>query len=362
MASGSSVRPSPDACPDENLLVLLAEGALEGEERRAIDRHLDACAECSRLVGHLAKLAVPATRAAPNRYKIIRQIGEGAMGVVWEAEDTTMNRRVALKFVRPEGANDKALRRRLLREARALAAVRHANVVAVYDAGEADDEVCLVLELVEGTNAREWCETVQRPLDEVVGVWRQASAGVAAVHRAGIVHRDIKPDNVFVSVDGRVLVGDFGLATGDLGTTMNLTVTGAVVGTPLYMSPEQLNGLPATAKSDQFALATSIWEAVAGERPFRGTTIGAIALAMTKPLPVPQRAPVEARRVLNVLQRGLEWDPAQRYPSVDAMLAALDQTQARAKPPSQSRGILLFAIGAVVVAALSAIGALIATR
>jgi eukaryotic-like serine/threonine-protein kinase len=341
------------ACPDENLLVMLAEGVLEGPERQRIDRHLDGCPECSQLVVHLARLAAPG-RPAPPRYKVIRQIGEGAMGVVWEAEDTNLHRKVALKFVRPEGADNRALRRRLLREARALAQVRHANVVSVYDAGEADDEVCLVLELVTGTNARTWRQAGPRSLDEIVEVWKQAAAGVAAVHRAGIVHRDIKPDNVLVSDDGRVLVGDFGLATGDFGltTTTNLTESGAVLGTPLYMAPEQLADRPATARSDQYALCASIWEAILGERPFRGSTIAAIVLAMSKPVSIPRCGPRE-RRVLQVLARGLDPDPERRYRDVDALIAALE------RPPSRA-GLLLAAAGAVVVVASAA--ALLVTR
>ena len=346
-------------CPDENELVLLAEGGLEGKARRRIDRHLDGCAECSRLVGHLAKLAVPGQTpgtfgeaapglAVPIRYKIIRQIGEGAMGVVWEAEDTNLHRRVALKFVRPEGAKDQALRRRLLREAKALARVRHANVVSVFDAGEADDEVCLVLELVVGTNARAWRDAAPRSHDEIVEVWRQAAAGLAAVHRAGIVHRDIKPDNVFVADDGRVLVGDFGLATGDLGTTMNLTVTGAVVGTPLYMAPEQLAGAPATANSDQFALCSSMWEAIVGERPFRGDTIAEIALAMTKPLAIPPHATRNQRDVIAVLRRGLAWDPTERHPSIGALAIALDRARTGRSPRRRSLVVAGICVGVAV--------------
>ena len=354
LASGSASGSSP-ACPDENVLTALAEGVLEGAARLEVDRHLDGCAECHKLVAVLARLAAP-PRPAPPRYKIIRQLGEGAMGVVWEAEDTSLNRRVALKFVRPEGADNRALRRRLLREARALAQVRHQNVVSLYDAGEADDEVCLVLELVVGTNARVWRDAVPHTFAEIQDVWRQAAAGVAAVHRAGIVHRDIKPDNVLVADDGRVLVGDFGLATGDLGhTTTNLTISGAMIGTPLYMSPEQLNGDAATAKSDQYALCASFWEAVVGERPFRGTTIGAIVLAMTKPPTIPRVADPE-RRVLAVLARGLDPDPARRYPDVDALLAALDRPA-----PTRKRAVM-FAIGAACLAAATTVTVLAVTR
>jgi serine/threonine protein kinase len=365
---GGAAPESAEACPDENVLVSLAEGSIDGEDRRAIDRHLDGCAECSKLVAHLAKLAVPEWRDAgavnvrsgpTERYKIVRQLGQGAMGVVWEAEDTNLGRRVALKFVRPEGANKQSLRRRLLREARALAQIRHVNVVQVFDAGEADDEVCLVLELVDGTNARAWREAAPRTLDETLAVWRQAAAGLAAVHRAGIVHRDIKPDNVLVAADGRVLVGDFGLATGDLGVTTT-TVSGAVIGTPLYMAPEQLAEAPATAKSDQFALCASIWEAVVGERPFRGATIAAIVLAMSRPPVMPAmtgRSRAEVR-TLEVLARGLDPNPARRYPDIDALLAAL----ADPAPSTNRSSLILAAIGAAVFVALAVIVAISLSR
>ncbi len=349
---------SPGECPDENLLVELAEGKLAGNARDAIDRHLDTCAECSRLVIELAKLAQP-VRNAPKRYQVIRQLGAGAMGVVWEAQDSHLHRKVALKFVKPEGVDDKALRKRLLREARALAQVRHPNVMAVYDAGEADEEICLVLELVNGSTARVWRGAKPRTTSEIVAVWRQASAGVMAVHRAGIVHRDIKPDNVFVSDDGRVLIGDFGLARGgDLGhTTTTLTVSGAVIGTPLYMSPEQLHGATATKKSDQFALAASIWEGVLDERPFRGTTIAAIVLAMQKVPEIPKTATPEQRRVLAILQKSLDPDPAKRFDEIDGLIAALTDPVKRS-----SKTALWIGIGVVVLAVCATVAVLAATR
>ena len=355
-------------CPDENMLALLSEDALDAAERLAIERHLDGCAPCTRLVGELATLVAP-SRSAPKRYRILRQLGEGAMGVVWEAEDANLQRRVALKFVRPEGVGDRERRTRLFREARALAQLRHPNVVSVYDAGElgsdgsvADEltestgsatELFLALELVVGTNARTWRAAASRTCAEILAVWKQAAAGIAAVHRAGIVHRDIKPDNVLVSDDGRVLVGDFGLATGELGApTTTLTVEGVMVGTPLYMSPEQLSGDPATAKSDQFALCTSIWEALVGQRPFSGGTVGAIAIAMTKPLALPRSG---ERAVFGVLARGLDPDPARRYPDVDALITAL----ALGAAPRRRR--VRYAIGALGLGALVAVAAVAMT-
>jgi tRNA A-37 threonylcarbamoyl transferase component Bud32 len=356
VSSSRQIYLAPGTCPDENLLVELAEGKLAGSARSTIERHLDTCPECSRLVIELAKLAAPA-KNAPKRYNIIRQLGAGAMGVVWEAEDTHLHRKVALKFVKADGTDDKALRKRLLREARALAQVRHPNVMAVYDAGEADDEVCLVLELVVGSNARVWRNAKPRAIPEILAVWRQAAAGIAAVHRAGIVHRDIKPDNVFVADDNRVLVGDFGLARGNaMDTTTSLTVSGAVIGTPLYMSPEQLHGATATQKSDQFALCASIWEALLDERPFRGTTIAAIVLAMQKVPEVPKTATPEQRRLLVILQKGLDPDPTKRFENIDALIAALEP------PKAKNRASLYIGIAAVGLAVGGTIAVLGATR
>ncbi|HEU0031742.1 MAG TPA: protein kinase [Kofleriaceae bacterium] len=352
-------------CPDENLLTLLGEeGALDPEQRAAIDHHLDGCAPCSRLVRELATLAAP-SRSVPPRYRIIRQLGEGAMGVVWEAEDTNLRRRVALKFVRDDarsGSDAGARRARLFREARALAQLRHPNVVSVYDAGEVagdrgEPELFLALELVAGANARAWRDAAQRTPDEILAVWRQAAAGLAAVHRAGLVHRDIKPDNVFVADDGRVRVGDFGLAIGELTNATALTASGAVVGTPLYMAPEQLDGDPATAKSDQFALCIAIWEALAGARPFPGTTIAALAIAMSKRPAIPRGA--TPRHVFAALARGLDPDPARRFTDIDELLAALDDRDPRdhgARRPVSSRRTLAGALGA---AALAAAGTLV---
>ncbi len=277
----------------------------------------------------------------PGRYRILRKLGAGAMGVVWEAEDKQLHRKVALKWVTPAAAGDKGYRSRLLREARALAQIHHPNVMAVYDVGEAGDELYLALELIDGTTAREATPSL--------AIWRQAGAGLAAVHAAGIVHRDVKPENVFVARDGRVVIGDFGLATGDLGETImasNLTATGAVVGTPLYMPPEQLHGDPATAKGDQFSLCVCAWEAITGKRPFDSTTIAGLAVAMLKAPPVP--AGVD-RRLVAALQRGLAPEPEQRWPDIPALLAALEPA------PAKRRGGMIAVIAAVAVGAAGAV-------
>jgi tRNA A-37 threonylcarbamoyl transferase component Bud32 len=312
------------SCPDENVLGLLVEGGLE--DRGPIERHLDGCAACSAVLAELGRLAAPA-RSVPARYRIVRQLGAGAMGVVWEAEDRMLKRRVALKWVRPDRAADGERRARLLREARALAQLRHPNVVAVHDVGELGTELYLALELVDGATARAWrAGPGARSPDEILALWRQAAAGLAAIHRAGIVHRDVKPDNVLVARDGRVLIGDLGLATGDLDDPeLDLTVSGQLLGTPAYMSPEQLTGEPATANSDQFALCVCLWEALAGTRPFAGASIAALAVAMLAPPVIP--AGVD-RALFATLLRGLAPDPAHRWPDVAGLLDALSRRPA----------------------------------
>ena len=362
MRARPSQRSRSATCPDENELVQLADGALGVTRRASIDRHLDSCGACMCLVAELAGMAAP-MRPVPERYKIVRQLGAGAMGVVWEADDKNLNRRVALKFVRPDtssdGADGRELHARLFREARALAQLRHPNIVSVYDVGRSGDaEVFLALELVIGTDARAWRNAKTRTAAEILGVWRQVAAGVAAVHAAGILHRDIKPDNVLVADDGRVLLGDFGLATDTRGTTTKeaLTTAGAIVGTPIYMAHEQLLGEPASRKTDQYALCASIWEALLGERPFSGPTLGAMAMAMLRGPTIPTNRRRD-RHIFEVLARGLDPDPRKRWPSVDALVKALS-TRPTTAAPSKMRAVLL-ALGTASVAAAATVGVLV---
>jgi protein kinase-like protein len=280
------------------------------------------------------------------------------MGEVWEAEDTVLGRRVALKFVRPESTADRQYQARLIREARALARLRHPGVVAIHDLGHNDDgELFVALELIDGTSARAWQAAAPRTDAEILAVWRTVAEALAAVHRAGIVHRDLKPDNVFIANDGRVVVGDFGLATlaADGGST-TLTASGQIVGTPLYMPLEQLRGATATARSDQFALCVCLWEALAGARPFQATgTLAALVVAMRARPPVPLRR----RGVFAVLARGLDPDPDRRWPDIPAMTRALDGAVGSVTPAISGRARRRAAMAAVALAGALAIAALV---
>jgi tetratricopeptide (TPR) repeat protein len=259
------------------------------------------------------------------------------------SHDPELGRAVAIKLVyAPAFAAPEKLRSRLLREAKLLAKLAHPNVVRVYDCGQHEGEVYLAMEHVQGTTLRAWQTAGPRTPVAIVDAYVAAAAGLAAAHDLGIVHRDFKPDNVLVADDGGILVGDFGLAVGGVdevrpveadgdgegepqpvpaGPLAAMTKTGALLGTVLYMAPEQLRGEPATASSDQFAFCVALWEALAGRRPFEGDEQAGLLAAIEKGRPAGgERIPKKLRRAL---ERGLSLDPADRYPNVRMLAAAL---------------------------------------
>jgi serine/threonine protein kinase len=281
-------------------------------------------------------------RGAPvDRYLIVDELGAGGMGVVYRAYDPDLGRLIALKLVRA-GASSRATVR-LVREARAIARLAHPNVVNVHDVGELDaGQVFIAMELVEGQRLRDWL-SAPRLLREIVDVFLQAARGLDAAHEAGLVHRDFKPDNVLVGADGRVRVVDFGLArewrdeesdeesdddldeaptavlaegtrtrdagdsTGDL--ARSITPTGAAVGTPRYMAPEQHQGKDCDARADQFAWAVAFYEALAHQRPFQGAGKDLRRHVVAGKLrPVPDAAGVPAW-LARLVERALAADP-----------------------------------------------------
>jgi hypothetical protein len=272
------------------------------------------------------------------------------MGVVLRAWDPQLEREVAVKLVRGESADGAA---RLVREARAMAKLRHPAVITVHDAGIVGGEVFVVMELVDGENLADWFAR-RPPWREVLVRCLTAGAGLAAAHARGLVHRDFKPHNVLCDRDGRVIVADFGLARGAPGVSdapSALTTTGAVVGTPAYMAPEQHLGEPVGPAADQFALAATIYEGVYGQRPFPGTTLAALISEVLSGQVRPPPASTEVPRAIEaVLRRGMARDAADRWPSVQAMLDAL-ALPAPAAAPRRPRPALIAAAGAGAVAA-----------
>jgi tetratricopeptide (TPR) repeat protein/predicted Ser/Thr protein kinase len=284
--------------------------------------------------------------AALGRYLVLDVLGGGGMGVVYTAYDPELDRKLAIKLLRPSGSSDSDAsigRTRLLREAQAMARLQHPNVIAVHDVGTFEDQVFIAMEHVEGTTLTAWLEETPRSWREALAPLVEAGRGLAAAHAAGIVHRDFKPDNVLVGKDGRVRVLDFGLARAQEGAPDEpspkrafragsapsaletpVTQTGALLGTPAYMPPEQLFGGTVDARSDQFSFCVALYEALYGERPFDGTKLvtlaGAVSEGRIRPAPAGSRVPAWLRQIV---LRGLRVGAEDRWPSIEALLAAL---------------------------------------
>jgi eukaryotic-like serine/threonine-protein kinase len=300
-----------------------------------------------------------------GRYVVLEHVASGGMGMVLRAYDPKLRREIALKLVRSSttrrsGDGDET-QLQLLREAQALARLSHPNVVTVYDAEATEHGVAIAMEYIEGSTLRTWLRERARPWPEVLAVVLAAARGLAAAHAAGLVHRDIKPGNVLVSSQGRVYVTDFGLAR-DLDPLAaddasgpaaddHATSSGTVMGTPAYMAPEQHAGLAADARADQYALCVLLWEAGFGSRPFRGNTLAELAEAKAHGPPERPQATSAPRWVHEIVARGLEFDPAQRWPSVDALIAALASGQARTR---RRRMVVAMGVAAVMVIGVAA--------
>ncbi len=297
-----------------------------------------------------------------GRYVILERVGSGGMGVVLSAYDPHLDRRVAIKLLASRRIGKEASLR-LLREAQAMARLSHPNVVPVYDAGSEGGRVFVAMEFVEGVTLRTWLEQQERPWTEVLDAMRRAALGLQAAHDAGLVHRDFKPDNVMVGDDGRVRVLDFGLArrataepepthttaakldatkitaVGNKALATPLTSEGALLGTPAYMPPEQIEGLAVDARADQWSFCATLYEVLYRSRPFQASTLAASLLAMHDGAlaPPPEASPVP-RWVFDAIARGLEAEPDARHPSMGALLDALEL------PASSRRRTMLAAI------------------
>jgi tetratricopeptide (TPR) repeat protein len=350
--------------------------------------------------GNEAGLAKGATI---GRYVVLGLLGRGGMGEVYAAYDPELDRKIAVKLLRARGGASTAdARTRLLREAQAIARLSHPNVVVVYDVGTFQDSVFIAMEFVEGHTLGYWLQEKTRPWREVLDVFQAAGRGLVAAHTAGLVHRDFKPENVMITKAGQVRVMDFGLAreTGDdqpspsqqqsldgaaraaaLAVTappdadpdetmklavsdtdapgpagsggylrLKLTQTGAMLGTPAYMAPEQFAGTGGDARSDQFAFSVALYEGLYGHRPFAGDNVVAVmanvvAGTITEP-PGDSRVPAWIRKIL---LRGLAVKPADRFPTMVEMLAALAHDPATRRRRIASATVALAAVAAIVV-------------
>ena len=297
-----------------------------------------------------------------GRYVVLSRLGAGGMGEVFAAWDPELDRRVALKRLQVDDGRE-AHRARLIREAQAMARLRHPNVVAVHDVGSRKGEVFIAMEFVDGQTLRQWTKD-EHTWQQTVDVYVQAARGLAAAHAEGLVHRDFKPDNAMVDREGRVQVLDFGLvaAVGDVSEerrprpdeddplTTPLTATGTLMGTPAYMAPEAFEGGTVDARSDQFALCVGLFEALHGHRPFAGASFAVLYQRVTGGKLEPESDRMVPPWLKQVVRRGLSTDPDDRFASMDDLIAALGQDPGRTR-----RRRVVMSMGALVVT--SAVGA-----
>ncbi|HEX7700679.1 MAG TPA: protein kinase, partial [Kofleriaceae bacterium] len=349
-------------CFGDETIAAYVDGTLDLDMVVRVDHHIDGCTTCRAQLSAVVSSPVmhsfvlgsdderPGIRgsaptidvlvavadARPNdplsgltigRYIVESVIGRGAMGVVVRAHDPELQRAVAIKLVAPSlrgasiGMVSGGWRARLRAEARAMARLRHPNVVAVYDVGSIGDQLFVAMELVEGESL---AQRLARDRHDVLELCIGAGRGLCAAHAAGLVHGDIKPDNILVDRDGRAVIGDFGLARAI--AERSTTLDGhPVVGTPVYMAPELLRGQQGDARVDQFAFAMTVYEAFAGSRPWRASSIEALLAVIEREPPVrPHAMPLSVWRVV---ERGLAIDPDARYRSMTELVADLERAE-----------------------------------
>ena len=398
-------------CPSDSALEAFARGVGDLADRAELSAHIRGCANCqarylpmalhnsaltqtnfdspaARLRKHSRETSVtPSPRADPglddthvsgereatalvissiqrgealDRYVILDRLGAGGMGEVYSAWDPVLDRKVAVKVLRPdfEGSElGEELAQRLLHEAQSLAKLSHPNVVTVHDVGLAGDRVFLAMEFAEGRTLTQWLEQQPRPTwQATLEVFLAAGEGLGAAHAQGITHRDFKPDNVVVGSEGRVRVMDFGLAHGaarkrDPSEPVRRSITspGTMLGTPAYMSLEALHGRPTDFRSDEFSFCVALYEAFYGARPFEGATPGALAVEIeqnrVRPPPKDTKVP---RRIHQLVLKGLRAEPQERFQTMRALLVQLG----RRKSTREQN----LAVGSIAVLAVLATG------
>ena len=284
-----------------------------------------------------------------GKYEIRRELGHGAMGVVYEAYDPMIARVVALKTIRPDqltGAHSQEILARFHREAQAAGRLTHPNIVSIYDFGEDAGVWFIAMELVQGRELKDHFEKNERfRTADTVRILAQVLGALGYSHRLGVVHRDVKPSNIFIMEDGTAKVADFGIAHLE---SSDLTQVGTVLGTPAYMSPEQILGLPVDGRSDLFSVGVILYQFLTGERPFTGNaTITMRKVLEEDPLP-PSRFNTQIPGAMDaVVRRALAKKPEERFANAEEFataLAAAAQSERQATgettlaPPPHDRG------------------------
>lgn len=333
---------TPSTCPDENTLTAYLDGSLQQGHHVALQAHIEQCHDCTELLVHMAHLLIPAPSAPLSpvgqtiqQYHVKRPLGKGGMGMVFEAFDTQLHRRVALKMVRQDPYDThqrKQLKKRLIREARTLASIAHPHILPVYDIGEWDGQIFVAMQLVEGTDLRAWLVQQTPDWRTILDRFLQAAKGLWAAHKHGLVHRDIKPDNFLMSREEHVYLADFGLVASNVSPEwsahqdtqqLRLTQAGTLVGTPGYIAPEICGGQPASPLTDQFSFCVALYESLYKQKPYPTTPEHIHLQAISQGLflaPPPSPIP---NAILPILQKGMSPTPRERFDNMGAFIDAI---------------------------------------
>jgi serine/threonine protein kinase/tetratricopeptide (TPR) repeat protein len=303
-----------------------------------------------------------------NHYKVTAKLGEGGMGEVYLAEDTKLDRKIALKFLPESLSHDTVARERLLREAKAASKLSHSNIVTIHAVEQSEGHDFIAMEYVDGRPLDEYLQEKPRTINEILRVAVQLARGLDQAHKAGVVHRDLKPGNIFIDREDRVRILDFGLAL--VQGTSKLTQTGSTLGTIAYMSPEQIEGKDADPRSDVFSFGILLYEMLAGRSPFSGDHHAALMYSILNEAP----EPVEATRpdtpvgLAAIVARALQKDPLRRYPSATELLGELRRerdtrtgtsTPTPASSPEIRRRLPRFVIPAALIAVVAVVALVI---
>ena len=248
-----------------------------------------------------------------SHYAIQSHLGTGGMSEVYLAEDTSLKRKVALKFLLPRLAADPDYRRRFEREAAAMAAINHPHVAVIHEIGVYCDRPFFAMESIGGRNLKAIIEDGPLPPNEAAAIAIQVCDGLVAIHKHGLIHRDVKPSNIMIDESGRARILDFGIITASDGA--DETSTASLAGTPGYMSPEQIRGEPLTPASDLFSLGIVLYRMLTGRRPFEGAYDAALKYAIINDSPIPMEAirPEIPGRIIQVVSKLLKKNPGERY-------------------------------------------------
>ncbi len=302
-----------------------------------------------------------------GRYRIIKELGKGTMGVVYQAHDPQIDRMVALKVLRPDRVTSEDFVARFLKEARAIGRLSHPQIVTIYDVGEDKGTIYIAMEYLKGEPFEQVVRSGRLTVPKSIDIARQVAEALDYAHGKGIIHRDIKPSNIILALEDRVKLTDFGIARIEDLTAGYQTQAGEILGTPIYMAPEQVAGKKVDGRSDLYALGVILYEMIAGRRPFTGSNIASIFRAITLDEPEPPSAidPFLSKPISDLIMKSLAKRPDDRFQTgrqmADALRSVVHQDKKASvphdgTPEPAKKPFLMVALAIVLLASIATAG------